>query len=161
MAYKEIINIDKHVTKKGKIKGKNKAETKLLRTSCCHHRYNNKGHLKQTTIPIRTDDGETHFICRRCGCEFTPTVYTKKDVKEAIIPVIDILENDKFIAAATNSGQNVISYLVQTEVAIKKLPKVNKKLAKIASRRSDIKNKKKNRNTYSSNSYGSWSIKSR
>lgn len=152
---KEVVIVDKSLNKHGRIKGKNKKDTQLKRTSCVHHKYNRKGNLKTTCYPI----GDNQLVCRRCGAIINTINYTKKDAKAAIEPVIDILETNKFVAAATNSGQSVVSYLVQTELMVKKLPKVSGKLSKIASKRSKVKNRRKKHDSYDSSKYGSWSKK--
>ena len=152
---KEIVMVDKCLNKHGKIKGKNKKDTKLKRTSCVHHKYNRKGNLRNTCFPI----SDNQLQCKRCGAVINTVNYSKKDVKEAIEPVIEILESNKFVAAATNAGQSVVSYLVQTENMVKQMPKVSGKLSKIASKRSSVKNRKKKHDSYDSSKYGNWSKK--
>ena len=152
---KEIVMVDKSLNKHGRIKGKNKKDTQLKKASCVHHKYNRKGNVKSTCFAIN----DHQLCCRRCGAIINTVNYTKKDVKEAIEPVIDIIETNKFVATAVNAGQGVISYLVQEELMLKKLPKVSGKLSKIASKRSNVKNRKKKNDSYDSSKYGSWSKK--
>jgi hypothetical protein len=164
---KEIVLVDKSLNKHGEIKGKNKKETKMLRKSCVHHKYNKKGNIRSVTFPVNNPDTEfmerygesKFFVCRRCGKMIRLHTYNKKEVKEILAPVYDCLETEKFIAAATNAGQGVVSYLVGTQIQLDKLPKVAGKLDKIASKKSKLASKKKSRDQYKSSQYGSWSRK--
>ena len=65
-----VIEVTKNLNKKGRIKGKNKKETKALKGMCVHHKLNNKGRIKPTLVGA----SKGYCYCSLCGAR-VPTKF--------------------------------------------------------------------------------------
>ena len=148
---KSVEQISKNVNKKGRIKGKNKRETKALIGMCPHHKYNKNGKLKPT---IFSNDGE-YCICSMCGAKFPASFYKNEEIGE-IIGEMKVLNNqNKFSAVATNAGTEMNDFFAQFGVMLQHYKKNSKKVRNVAEKQGRVKEKKKQHNGGSS-MYGSW-----
>ena len=50
---KALLQVTKSINKKGKLKGRNKKETKMLKGMCTHHKINKNGKVKMRVTLIR------------------------------------------------------------------------------------------------------------
>lgn len=147
-----VMQTTKAINKKGKLKGKNKKETKVLRNACPHHRINKHGKLKST---IWTNESE-YCVCTLCNKKF-PAHFFKDEEIDTVVEGIEELNNqNKFTAVSTNAGEDAVKYYAQMGVMLGKYRKMSKKTKALAEKQNNVhKKKNKNRNTGSS-MYGSW-----
>lgn len=148
---KSVEMVSKCVNKKGRLKGKNKKETKVLIGSCPHHRYNKHGKIKPT---IFSNDGE-YCICTMCGAKFPASFYSNGEIGSIVGAMRQMNDQNKFTAVATNAGNEMNDYFSQFGVMLQYYKKNTKKLRNVAEKQGRVKDKKK-RNNNGSSMYGSW-----
>jgi cation transport regulator ChaC len=144
--------IKENTTKHGKIKGKNKKQTKVLRGACVHHTTNHKGKVKPT---IGNNDGKV-CRCRLCGGTFKPSTYDKEAAENKIKGMREINNQAKYLAVALGTANENIRYFSELGSMIELFPKNYRKLASIAEKVESVKKKKKNRDNDNYSSLGSW-----
>ena len=153
---KSVMKVTKSINKKGKLKGHNKKETKMLKGICPHHRINKHGKVKPT---IFSNDGE-YCICTMCGAKFPAKFFTNDEIKTLVNDMEEMNNQNKFTSVATNSGDQMVDYFGQFGVMLKVYKKNAKKLRNVAEKQGNVRNKKKNKNGGSGSSmYGSWGQK--
>lgn len=143
---------NKSLKKKGKIKGKNKKETKILRGMCPHYMLSKKGKLKNMIVK---DDNEC--ICPICKKSFPGKFYDDDKIDSIVDNTERLLNQAKYISIAIGAGAKTTEYLMQTSGMLVNLKKVTRRLRDLARKKGNIKSKKK-QNGYGSERYGSWSI---
>jgi hypothetical protein len=155
--FKAVSAISKSLNKKGKIKGKNKKETKYLMRACTHHYYNRKGKLKPAFI--NNSNGEC--ICELCQRSFQTKPETKADVKDKLNPILSLANQAVTAAVAGNLGDKAVDKFVNLKVLLEEFPKDYSRTMKAISKEDNIKKKKKNNNGGGggSSQYGGWSHK--
>lgn len=152
--------LKQNTSKNGKLRGRNKRETKILRGACVHHTLNKKGKVK-TTIDTSKADGTCY--CRQCGNSFKIGSYSKGEVKNVLTPVKDVVNNLKFLAVAVSAGPDTVRYSAELGSMLELLPKTYGNVSEIAVKATSSKGKKKhNKNRYdANNSYGAWGRQNR
>ena len=155
---KAVAAISKSLSKKGKIKGKNKKETKYLMRACTHHYYNRKGKLK----PAYINDSNGSCICELCQRSFPTKPETKAEVKDKISSVLGLANQVVTASVAGDLGEKAIDSFVNLKVLLEEFPKNYSRAMKAISKEDNIK-KKKNKNNGGggggSSQYGGWSRK--
>lgn len=152
---KAVSAVSKAVSKKGKIKGKNKKETKYLKRACTHHYYNRKGKLKAAFF--NNSNGEC--ICELCGRSFPTKPETKDNVRGALDTGLGLVNQAVTAAVAGGLGEKAIDKFVNLKVLLEEFPKDYARTMKAISKEDNIKKKKKNNNGGGSSQYGGWSRK--
>lgn len=147
---KSVVKVTKCLNKKGKLKGSNKKETKLLKGVCPHHKINKKGKV----VPQIFNNGD-YCICTMCQYKFPASFYTNDEIKDTVSDMKEMNNQAKFMSVATNSGDNMIDYFGQFGAMLESYTKNAKKLRNVAEKQGTVKSKKKKRNN-GSNMYGSW-----
>lgn len=153
---KAVSTISKSVNKKGKIKGKNKKETKYLTRACTHHVYNKKGKLK----PKFFNNAKGECICELCGAHFPTKFVEKADVKEMIKPILGLVDQAKTMAVSGGLGEGAVNKFVNVAVLLHEFPKDYTRAVEAISKRDAVKKKKNNNgnnNGGGSSQYGGWS----
>lgn len=152
--YKQVSKLTKCLNKKGELRGSNKKETKMLKGICVHHKYNKNGKLKSTLF----NNGDEYCLCTMCGQKVLPKFYEKDEVKDNVKAMKEMTNQLKFMAVATNSGENMVNYFCECGAMLQSYKKNAMKLTTIAKKQGNVKNKKKNKNGGGSGSsqYGSW-----
>lgn len=154
---KSVIYVSKNLHK-GKIKGKNKKETKKIKAICTHHRLKKKSGKLVPAVFYKEVDGVQKAICPLCGAEFSTELFTKKEVKERFKDSIEVLDQAAYAAEAVGAGTNITDFISSTKAQLKSSKKPVNKVLKIASSVNRVgkkKNKKRNGERGSS-AYGSW-----
>ena len=151
---KSVMKVTKSINKKGKLKGHNKKETKMLKGICPHHRINKHGKVKPT---IFSNDGE-YCICTMCGAKFPAKFFTNDEIKTLVNDMEEMNNQNKFTSVATNSGDQMVDFFGQFGVMLQNYKKNTKKLRNVAEKQGNVRNKK-NRNAENSSMYGSWGQK--
>jgi hypothetical protein len=155
---KAVSAISKSLNKKGKIKGKNKKETKYLMRACTHHYYNRKGKLK----PAFINDSNGTCVCELCQRSFPTKPETKDAVKNKITPILGLANQVVTASVAGNLGEKAIDSFVNLKVLLEEFPKNYSRAMKAISKEDNIKKKKKkniNGGGGGSSQYGGWSHK--
>lgn len=154
---KSVLKVTKSIDKKGRLKGSNKKETKVLKGLCPHHRINKNGKVKPT---IFSNDGE-YCICTMCGAKFPAKFFTNDEIKTLVNDMKEMNNQNKYTAVATNSGDNMVDFFSQFGVMLQSYKKNTKKLRNVAEKQGNVRNKKKNKNGGGNGSsmYGSWGQK--
>ena len=145
----------KSLNKHGVLKGKNKKETKVLKATCMHHKYNKKGKLKS-----RISDVDKNGICHCTMCEtdFRALPYNKEDRRKALDESLNLIDNTKFyITAVDPKNEAAQRLLAEADVAMRLVAKYNKKVTKIVMKKDNLTEKKKKNEVEST--LGSWSTK--
>lgn len=145
--------IKDNTTKKGKIRGKNKQETRIMKGACPHHTINKKGKIVPTLVSDR--DSNKYKVCRLCGARVEARTYDKEEVSKKLQGAIDVDNNMKFLAVATNAGEPMVRFSSELGSMLKVAKKYYRKVAKIAEKAEKIKSKK-NKGRRSNDSLGSW-----
>lgn len=148
---KSVEQISKSVSKKGRLKGKNKKETKALIGMCPHHKYNKHGKIKPT---IFSNDNE-YCICSMCGKKFPASFYKNEELGEIVGAMSQLNNQNKYTAVATNAGTEMNDYFAQMGVMLMHYKKNSKKVRNVAEKQGRVKEKKK-RTSNGSSMYGSW-----
>lgn len=151
---KNLIKVNNSLNKKGRLKGKNKRETKILRGICPHHRINKKGNIKPATF-IHDDKCN----CLMCKSRFRYEPYTNEEIHDIVDPLIELNNFNKFAAIATNAGDSMNDFFANVGAELEFYVKNSKKVRNLAQKQDAVKGKrnKKNKNRYNgSSSYGSW-----
>lgn len=152
-AYKNVIKCTKALNKKGLIKGSSKKETKTLEGMCASHKINKKGKV----VPqIKAANGYCYSTMVR-GVKFPANFYSKDDLKEEIKKMEMLNEQAKFMAVATNAGEDMVDYFASIGIMLKFYKKNYKRIKKVAEKQGAIKNKKKKGYGRTTDSYGTWS----
>jgi hypothetical protein len=153
---KAVSAISKSLNKKGKIKGKNKKETKYLMRACTHHYYNRKGKLK----PAYINDSNGSCVCELCQRSFPTKPETKAEVKDKVTPILGLANQVVTAAVAGDLGEKAIDTFVSLKVLLEEFPKHYSRTMKAISKEDNIKKKKKHNNGGGGSSqYGGWSKK--
>lgn len=141
-----------HLNKKGKLRGKNKKETKMLYSICQHHIVSQNGKVK-----ARISNNDGMCTCKICGEQFPAAPFSNTEVKDAIGSVKQIVNQAKFLATALNAGEDTTKAFSEDAVMLQTLSKRYKRITKIAKKQGDMKKKKKgNGNNNGSQQLGSW-----
>ena len=150
-----IIAVIKQNTKKGKIRGKNKKATKILRGACPHHTITDKNKLKKLLIP---DPGYGKGVCRckLCDAKVKMKAYTKEEVRKGFEGAIEIVDNMKFLAFAVNAGADAAKFATELGSMLAIAPKYYKQISNIAVKGSKVRNNRKNRKKENYTSVGMW-----
>lgn len=151
---KIIARITESRNKHGKIKGKDKKETKALKYMCFHHYYSKKGNIKPATI----NDNNGHIVCEMCGRTINTEIRKDSDIEEMIRNMMNIVDQTKFIVEASGMGAEAEDYLAKFSVELMKFKKVYKNVTKVALKNENVKTKKKKQKSSGSGSenFGSW-----
>lgn len=154
---KAFINVNKALTKKGKIKGTNKKETKTLRELCTHHKRGKDGSIKLAIKPLRGAETPT-CVCKLCGAKF-PMVYSlpEENLDNLMDEVKDVNNLVKFLAMACRMDPETVDYFAKFGVELKGWKKLAKRTFKVSSKHDRIDKKKKSRNNRTL--YGHWETK--
>ena len=147
----QVRTTTKFVTKKGKLKGRNKKETRLLKAACTHHIYVD-GEL---VAPIYTESNGTR-VCELCGKVFSAQFYNKSELHQTIDPTIELSNQMKFMAVAVGASESDVDMITKGHVYLTKMPKIYKKLTKVAAVESRVGKKKKGKKAFGTMQYGSW-----
>ena len=143
----------KNRSKKGRLKGSNKKETKTLRLCCPHHYYNKKGVLKSATFAPNNND----LICEQCLRKIHVHQTHNSTVKKTVKTVKGYLRQLQFANVEINGGEKVQKDINELMVRIDKLPKLYKKIfAIVGSMTKKPKNKKKRKKGGSTQQWGTW-----
>lgn len=154
---KTLVLIAKNITKKGKIKGSNKKETKQLKLMCPHHRITKKGAVKSTLIPGGVnEEGKQVCVCELCKKEVATKFFTDEQVNEIIGNMDALLQQEKYIGTAIGANK-VTDFAAQACVMVNHAKKSYIRSRNIAKKSGNIKKKKKDSGR-GSNVYGSWAV---
>ena len=148
---KSIMLINKHLTKKGKLKGRNKKETKQLKAGCMHHKITRRGKLKPAYF-IQDDQ----CVCRLCHHKFPAKFLEKHEVDDIFDGMTELVDQYKYLTVALNAGSAAQDFAAQFSMNIPKIKKGYKKVTNIAKKQTKIR-KKKHKKYNGSSQYGSWS----
>lgn len=146
--------ITNNLTKKGKLQGNSKKETRALKDACPHHSITRKGKIKRE-YQYNGDTRTCH--CKLCGHTWKADVEEIKNVEKNINKVTEYVDQSKLFNIAIGGGDRTQRYLAETSIHLSNLPKVYKKLSSAVIQQDKFNKKKKNdkRNSGSSQ-YGSW-----
>ena len=150
---KSLQLISSKVNKKGRIKGKNKKQTQLLRGCCCHYIINKKGKVKSRLE--RSEDGEKLF-CTLCGEEFDRNLLNDEQLDETVGAFKEALNQYKLMSVKLNNNIKGIEYGAQLGGQLAPFKKMYKRSRNVIMKQKKVKNNKKN--NFASNSIGSWRI---
>lgn len=150
MANKNVVKVTKSMNKKGRLKGSDKKETKVLKGLCPHHKINKHGKIKPTTF---VTDG--YSICKMCGAKFPARFYNNDDLDNIIDDMKELNNQNKFASVAINGGDKMIDYFCQMGAMLTTYKKNSKKVREVARKQGEIK-KKKTKSHGGSSMYGSW-----
>ena len=149
-AVKPIQDVTRVLDRKGRLKGKNKKQTKILKYSCVHHKYNKKMNKVKTTAKKVGNS----LICSACGAEISKQFFPKNQVKDICNELQEIVQQAKFLSVACGTSPDTINFFSKFSVELSMFPKAYKRLSEIANNRGKMKKKK---NDYSgSRQYGAW-----
>lgn len=146
-----IVKISKSRDKKGKLRGKNKKETKALKGSCVHHFLNKHGKVKKSIIPGH----DNNLLCPMCKAEFPAEFYTNDRISEIVDEMIMLNNQNKYMSVAINSGNDMVEYFAQMGAMLAFYKKNAKKVRNVAEKQGTVKTKKNHKRNGSS-VYGSW-----
>ena len=139
---KNIIGkLTKYLTKNGRLKGKNKHETKALRAACLHHKQKNGGKIK----PIIENDGQGRCYCEACEEAFQAKPFKDDELEARFEGWNEVVQQAKFLAAALDAGEDTEQYLATLCILEAHALKTYRKLRAAAEKRDKIHKKSKNK----------------
>ena len=150
---KSIKAYSSKVGKKGRIKGKNKKETRTLKGMCTHHVLTKKGKLKSR---LEKYDADTR-ICRLCGHTFKPDFHEGEKFEATFNNAREVLDQMKYILVKIGAKPESIDFVCQAAGYWEHMPKMYKKTIAVAKKRDSLKNKKSKKNR--AEVFGSWKIR--
>lgn len=148
-----VINVVKqHTDKKGRIRGKNKTQTKILRGACVHHTINGKGKIK----PTIGNDGKSTCTCRLCGGYFKGRPYSPEEVEKKFSGAKEVVNQMKYLAVAVKAGPEAVRFSSELGSMLEIAPKHYKKIGRVAEKAEQVRNKKKKKRGDDMSAVGSW-----
>lgn len=139
--------------KKGKLKGKNKKETKILKGACVHHIIGKNGKIK----PMYHNDGNGRCICRMCGGSFPAKMFNEDKLDKVIGNMEDLNNQSKMVVQAIGADKSTIRFFSELGSMLKLYPKTYSNIRRIAEKQDSMKRKKKgNHNGGSNTTLGAW-----
>ena len=148
-----LATIKANTRKNGKIRGKNKKQTRILKGACCHHLPNNKGKIK----PTISNDGKMTCTCRVCGASFKGKPYSKQDVENKMKGMVELDNQLKYLAVAVNAGGDMVRYSSELGSMLACFPKYYRNVVSIAEKAENVRKKKKKKRGSDYSNVGSWS----
>ena len=149
---KAIQVTNRALTKKGKLKGKNKKETKMLRSGCMHHVITKRGKLKPKYF-IEDD----MCICKMCHKSFPAKLYKGDDVDDIFDNMEELVNQHKFLTVSVNAGNQACDEASSFAIKLPQIKKAYKRVSKLARKQTEIKKKRRKKKYNGSSQYGSWS----
>lgn len=147
--------IQQNLTKNGKIRGKNKKQTKILKGACVHHHLKkNDRNKKKATLEV--NKAQNICRCRMCSESFRGTTYTKEEIKEIMKPFKSANSQAKYLSVAVGGGNEAVRYFSELGAMLALYPKNYRKVANVAEKKDKVKGKKKKKNHSDSEVLGSW-----
>lgn len=140
--------------KKGKLKGKNKKETRILKGACTHHIIGKNGKIK----PMYHNDGNGRCICRMCGGSWKAKMYNDDDLERIIGKTEDVNNQSKMIVQAIGADKSTIRYFSEFGSMLKLYSKTYNNIRRIAEKQDSMKRKKKGNHSggNSNTTLGAW-----
>lgn len=155
-SYKKIAGeYVRRLKKNGELKGKNKRETKNLRTSCIHHKLNKKGKIRPTIV----NEGNGVCTCKMCLHSFPSQLWGKEEVGKIVDQMIEVVDQMRYVAVAADLGEEYLAFLMRFSLYLSSIKKMYGKMANAVQKKEKI-NKGKNKGKdggMSNKRLGSWS----
>ena len=136
---KAVAAVSKALKKNGKLKGKNKKETKYLKKACVHHYYNKNGKIKKDFF--NNNDGKC--ICNICGRSFPTKIETKDTIREYTGILRSYVDQGLVAAISGDQGEKIVNKFVNLNVALAEFAKDYSRTMKAISKEDRMKKKKK------------------
>lgn len=135
--------------KKGKLKGKNKKETQLLKDICPHHFLTKKGRV-ETRLTNLGDMKYKHpkpgvAKCVLCGTKFSLNPYTIQEVDDIVSAYVDLLNLTQYLSVEVNANGEITDMLGEECTRAREVKKIYKRINKITKKRNHIKKNKSKR----------------
>ena len=146
-----IVEVSKHLTKKGKLTG-SKKEKKALRSICTHHALNRKGKIKARIH----DEGNKNCQCDICKERFRSGFYTDQEFDAAYNKIKPIASQAKLLSIATGAGKGTVQEIASLNLHIDRFKKTYTNLRSVAEKQDKVKNKKKKHQE--SENLGGWRL---
>ena len=143
-----VLEVTKHLNKKGNLKG-SKKEVKTLRSICCHHVMNKKGKVKP-----KIHEENRNCKCPICKDKFRPDFYSDQEYDKAYNGYKPIVSQAKFLAVATGASKTSVQRVAGFSLDLDRFGKTYKNLRSVAQKQDKVKNKKKRRKE--TEDLGSW-----
>ena len=150
---KSLKAVSSKLNKKGRIKGKNKKETRTLKGMCTHHVLTKKGKIKSR---LEKYDQDT-YVCRLCGHTFHPDFHEGDKLESTIANAKEILDQMKYILVKIGSKPETIDFVCQAAGYFEHIEHMYPKVVSIAKKRDSLKNKNKKRDR--GQVFGAWKIR--
>lgn len=146
--------ISKYISKNGKIKGKNKKQTKALRCACTHHVISKKGKIR----PNIDNDGNGVCYCEGCNESFRSKLFSDEELSTIFEDQNEVLQQAKFLATALDAGEETEEYLAVLNILLSEFPKTYRKLRNAAEKKDRIQKKSKGKTEKynGSSAFGGW-----
>ena len=143
-------NLNKH----GRIRGKNKKETKAMQEACPHHVIDRKkGKIKRKY----SYNSETNTCtCKLCGKSWSATVENFDKLDKHLDKTDEYINQAKLFNVANGGGEHAQKYLAETAIHVGNFRKTYKKLGNAVLKQDKFKKKKKDNRNSGSSQYGSW-----
>lgn len=145
----------KYRTKKGRLKGDNKKQTKTLRLACPHHYYSKKGALKSATFAPNNDV----LICEQCMKKIPAEQADNNEVKKLVKNIQGLIRQVQYANVEINGGEKVQKEANELMVRIDKFPKMYKRVFSIVgsmTRKSKNNKKRNKRKNGGTQQWGTW-----
>lgn len=150
--YSSVALATKHRKKKGRLKGDNKKETKMLQLTCPHHYYDKKGKLKSATFVT----GNTFIVCEQCMKKIPAIQEDLEIVKNTVGQVKSWVRQGQYANVEIGGGEKTQNELNQMMVYLDKFPKLYKRIFKVVSVMSTKSKKNKKKKGDRSQQFGTW-----
>ena len=143
--------ITEKVNKKGKIKGKNKKETKALKSMCMHHIKKN-GKIKSKTENV---EGKKYIRCKMCEKLIPGQLLSREEVNDIMRRFDPLVQQMKFMAASMGADKQTIDFAANLGLVTSQVPGVYDKMTKVVAKKAKLKSKNKSPQQRSA-AFGGW-----
>ena len=139
------------LNKKGKIKGKSKKQTLILKGACTHHKINNKGKARQQ---VYVQNRVAH--CKMCSASFRTDLYTEEELVKVLDRMKELNNQAKFMVKAIDGGRELEHFFSSMGANLNLYSKFYKNVAKVVDKIDNRKKKKKGKNFGGSSEFGTF-----
>lgn len=150
-----VIDVETQHVKKGRLKGANKKQTRILRGSCVHHVITKNGKIKGTW----SNNGKGQCQCYLCKATWPTKMLDKYEVEKKLHGAKELVNQAKFISQAINADRKTVTFYANLGASLEMFPNEYNNIKRIVEKRDSLKKKKKKGgNSGPKTTIGYWSV---
>lgn len=148
--------ISNKINKKGKIKGKDKKETKQFRALCAHHVITKKGKIKNKLVTYN----KTNAICKLCNAIVPVTLMSPEEVEKTLETGRIMYDQSKYVAVKMGMRPETVDIICNGAVYWYKMKKIFPRICEIVNKTNALNHHKNKPNDNNRDKvFGQWRIR--